>query len=416
MVHPSLIGIPIELRSRIYSHLLSHTSTSTSSSAPASPLCALLILNRQINAEIITYLKSQLLVLLRTNDEKFISQTLASDGLWQPALPFLSQLRSCDSAIRKNPANAPIAMELEFYKFMSDKEADSFAAFLIPASSLEALAKGQGSPEFYIWTMQVLLSISLHGTFSYTFDEAQKILLQPYVHDFLRPVFVGIETRGVDAEMTALLRQQLKGNYEAGGHLQKLQSLLHGAANGAKGDWGAAAGRFRMTMRYADMLWENHQECLAAPSTGFDAIYILWMIHCNASANLVQALLNMGTGVPMARVPTGGKGDNNEAFVKARQAAEDAIQLLASRPEWGRPETAEAAQVLTALRRSKAKISFKANVACKGMGDVDAAVGYLKEAMKYEPETSAKLLEDIQVLMMEGAKDEEGLPGVVKWE
>jgi hypothetical protein len=41
--------------------------------------------------------------------------------------------------------------------------------------------------------------------------------------------------------------------------------------------------------------------------------------------------------------------------------------------------------------KAKAKLSFRARLACAELGDVDAAVGYLEEARRYEPETVGML-------------------------
>jgi hypothetical protein len=411
---PLFTDVPIEIRERVYADLLTYFPTPSSNAAPSSPICALLTLNRQIHAEIITFLQSQLLVLLRTNDEKFIEQTL--DTTWgSTTTPVVSQLRSRDGAIKKSCSNAPIAIELEFYMYMSDREPDSYGAFLIPVSSLKSMVDVQGSPSFYIWTMQSSLSIKIIDTFAHTAEEVVKLFLRPYVEGFLLPVFVGIKTEGLDLESTKLLRETLKGDYEAEGLIQKLRSLQNGAM-GEGVTWERAAGCFQMAKKYAEMLWENHEGCLTDPSKEFDGIHHLWMMHSTVCGNLVQVLLNIATGTPVPVVPTGDAKEPNELFVQARNAAENAIRYLNPVPEWGRPETSKQELALRALRKNKAKISFRAHGACKGMGDVNAAVGYLKEAMRHEPETRKLLLERIEELKQEGAQDNEGLEGIVKWE
>ncbi|KAL1597248.1 hypothetical protein SLS60_008832 [Paraconiothyrium brasiliense] len=442
MAHKHLLGIPIELRERIYKSLLTHNPTSSSTLAPASPICALLTLNHQIHAEIISFLQSQLLVLLKTNDKDFISKTLDTtwDSTAKPlmsqlhsgdltiiksaagshiaiskmtdtpresiAMPFVSQLRSRDLTIQKNASKAPIAMELEFYILMPNKEPDSYAAFLIPASSLKTMVGAQNSRTFYPCIREALLSVNLLETFSHTRNEAQKLLLRPYIDGFQRPIFWSIKTQGVDAEMAKLLRRKLQGNHVDIGRIHKLQKIM-GAANGAEEadvDRGAAAARrFRMAIRYAELLWENHQECLASPP--FDGIHQLWLMHSDLYANHVQLMLNAAAGTP-----------SNEASANARTAAEQAIEFLGPRPRWGRPETARTERALTAVRKSKAELSLIAHKACKGMGDVDAAMGYLREALKYEPEASEMLLEQITQLKDEGAGYGENIQGVIKWE
>ncbi|KAL5436462.1 hypothetical protein PMIN06_010844 [Paraphaeosphaeria minitans] len=419
MAYPSLTGLTLELRERIYESLLTHAPNSSftpgPASAPASPICALLTLNRQIHFEITTFLKSRLLVLLKTNDPEFISKTLTTQ--WGPStMTFVSQLRSADLSTLKSAANAPVAMELDFYMFMPGKETTSTAAFLVPASSLKTMVDAQGSPSFYIWTMQAELSVKMVDTFSHARDEAEeKLLLRPYTTGFLRPCFVGVSTTGVAPRTAALLRGKLNGDYEASGHLNKLRSLLNWAADRAEEDWEAVVGRFGMARRYAEMVWGNHEECMAA-GRPFDGIHQLWLIHSSVCAELVQVLLNIATGGPMGTIPTGDKEEENAAFVKARKAAGEAIRFLTARPEWGRPETEGSPRAMLFLRKSKAKLSFRAHAACKAMGDVDAAVQYLREALKYEPETSDILLRRIEGLKEEGARDAEDVQGAVKWE
>lgn len=69
-------------------------------------------------------------------------------------------------------------------------------------------------------------------------------------------------------------------------------------------------------------------------------------------------------------------------------------------------------------RKAKAKLSFRAHLACAGLGNVDAAIGYLEEAKRYEPETAGMLDAKIDALRDEGG---DGLRGdgkreVVLWE
>ena len=412
---PSFTDIPLELRERLYASLLTYTPTPGSNPAPSSPLCTLLTLNRQIHAEIIAFLKSQLLVLLKTNDKDFIKHTLDTD--WGPAeTPLLSQLCSRDGAVVKNYANAPIAMELDFYMYMSRNATDSHGAFLVPASSLKAMVQAQGSPAFHIWTMQSLLSVKMLNAYSHSMEEATKLLLGPYTDSILGPVFVGTKTEGVDFQTARWLRQKLKGDYDMKGHLKKLESLTQVSLGTEGTNWAQIAEGFRMARNYAEMLWENHRECMADPSTPIDGIFHLWTMHCGLCANLVQALMNVATGAPVPTIPTGDANHPDELFVRAREAAQDAIKTLNDLPSWGRPETTEKDRALLLIRKNKAKVSFRAHAACKGMGDINAAVGYLKEALRHEPETSEKLLQRIEALKQEGAVEMERVDGVVEWE
>ncbi|KAF1973298.1 hypothetical protein BU23DRAFT_554285 [Bimuria novae-zelandiae CBS 107.79] len=166
-------------------------------------------------------------------------------------------------------------MELEFYMFRSDKAAISYPAFLVPASALKTVVSVQGHPSFYIWTMQSLFSVKLLNTLSFAREEATRLLLDPYIQAraFMPPSFVAITTEGVQPETTDLLKQRLKGDYAVGGLLQKLRSLQYSATPGEETNWTQAAGRFRMRRKFAELLWENHRECLRVPSTSFDGIH-----------------------------------------------------------------------------------------------------------------------------------------------
>jgi hypothetical protein len=146
----SLLDIPITIREQIYHELLIYpTSHATSQdSVASSPICRLLTLNRQINEEITQYLRSQLCVLINTNDPKFIRDILREK---RQQLPLLSQLRSQDGAINKDIGKVPIAMELDFYMFRNDLEAVSSAAFLIPATSIETLLLILYRPGWMVW-------------------------------------------------------------------------------------------------------------------------------------------------------------------------------------------------------------------------------------------------------------------------
>lgn len=147
MAHSTLVNIPLEIRERIYQNLLTRThdpsSTPGPKAVPASPLCALLTLNRHIHAEILSFLKSQLLVLFKTNNARFVINTLKDQGGETGPFAFVSQLRSADWSTQKSTANAPIAMELEHYYLGVEGDVDSLAAFLVPASKLKTMVDAQ---------------------------------------------------------------------------------------------------------------------------------------------------------------------------------------------------------------------------------------------------------------------------------
>jgi hypothetical protein len=145
-----LLTVPIQIREQIYQDLLtcSPSRSSPSETARSSPICRLLTLNRQLNDEITQYMKSQLCVLIKTNDPQFIQDIL---GDKDERLPLISQLRSLDGRNKKNVTGAIVAMELDLYMFQNDLEATSSAAFLIPAASTKTLLSMLWLPSWSIW-------------------------------------------------------------------------------------------------------------------------------------------------------------------------------------------------------------------------------------------------------------------------
>lgn len=173
--------LPITIREHIYQELLTYTpavydepyyseaqmgSIETSStkgccldvppqaSAPSSPLCKLLTLSRQINAEIFQFLRRQLCVVVKSNHPWFIRSTFdkrlpvlrgqdSRDHLMEcPRVPLISQLQSCDETVKKDFSGFPVAMELEFHVPCSMRNRypmKNTSCFLMPASSLPIL-------------------------------------------------------------------------------------------------------------------------------------------------------------------------------------------------------------------------------------------------------------------------------------
>jgi hypothetical protein len=146
----NFLTVPVTVRKKIVQELLTYSPSQTTppNTAPSSPLCRLLTLNRQINEEVTQVLNSQLYILIKTNDPRFIKDILNDRD---QRLPLVSQLRSRDGTINKHVGKAPIALELDFYMFKDDLEATSSAAFLIPASSIKPLLSMLWLPGWSIW-------------------------------------------------------------------------------------------------------------------------------------------------------------------------------------------------------------------------------------------------------------------------
>jgi hypothetical protein len=144
------LDLPITIREQIYHELLTYPASNTTpeDTAPSSPICRLLTLNHQIHGEITQFLKSQLCILINTNDEKFLRDILREK---HHHLPLISQLRSQDGTINKDIGKVPIAVEVDFYMFRNSLEAVSSAAFLIPATSIKTLSSTLGRLHWLHW-------------------------------------------------------------------------------------------------------------------------------------------------------------------------------------------------------------------------------------------------------------------------
>jgi len=176
--------LPITIREQIYHELLTYTPAGYNdpydsdaetgsvvarrtrrldvppqASAPSSPLCKLLTLSRQINAEIFQFLRLQLCVVVKSNHPKFLRSifdktipvlpgcpTYNSRGrrVDCPRVPLISQLQSCDEIVKKDFSGFPVAMELEFYTpcpYRNRSPMEDTSCFLLPASSLPILIR-----------------------------------------------------------------------------------------------------------------------------------------------------------------------------------------------------------------------------------------------------------------------------------
>ncbi|KAF1938097.1 hypothetical protein EJ02DRAFT_458179 [Clathrospora elynae] len=412
----TFLTAPITVREQIYRELLTcEPSTAINKGkAPSSPICQLLTLNRQISDEVTKFLKGQLCVLIKTNDPCFIQDSLEDEN---KRLSLISQLQSQDGAVRKDATSAPIAMELDFYMFHSNLEAISSSAFLVPVTSIKALLSMLWLPGWSIWCMQASLTFTLVNTFSYSQEKAEDLLIQPWINWFVPSHFVGISTNAAIPEtLTSQLKTKLLGGYAAGDHLRKLNSLRN-ILNAGPGEF--AAKKLAMASKYAQVIWDCHFECMRDASTGHftsDSVLNLWIITCRTAADHVMVLLNAARDGEEGPEIASASGDA-EKLAEARRVAEKTISFLSNKSVRACEQTAGVERVQTAVRKSKALMCFRAHMACKGLGDVHAAVGYLEEAKRFEPESSEKLLKRIEELKAEGPEIVgKGQSRVQKWE
>jgi len=188
LVMNSFQTLPITIREQIYHELLTYTPAGykdpylsdaqtgsvvaprpgtrcldvpPQTSAPSSPLCKLLTLSRQINAEIFQFLRLQLCVVVKSNHPSFLRSifdktipVLPGCPTYSrgrrvdcPRVPLISQLQSCDEIVKKDFSGFPVAMELEFHTIRNrnPNPMENTSSFLLPASSLPILIRiGKG--------------------------------------------------------------------------------------------------------------------------------------------------------------------------------------------------------------------------------------------------------------------------------
>jgi tetratricopeptide (TPR) repeat protein len=418
----SFSNIPCEIRERVYAKLLTcpKPSASEGGKAPSSPLCNLLFLNKQIHEEIKTFLKSQLCVLIKTNDPEFIQKILKDDAA---PLPIVSQLRSNNGMVQQSASGAPIAMEVDLYMYHNHLSSESSPAFMIPAESIHPLLEMMWMPDWSLWAMQASASFALLDTFSHTLENATSLLIQPWISWFVPSRFVGINTSPkIPETLVEQLRAHLLGDYSAYDHMRKLNSLEYGATEKVQTeDWDAAAERYGMAAKYSEVLWTCHLECLRGVPASIpqkDLVFNLWVNLSNDFANYAQLVINAVSTVnqnsPESNALTA--SGNQKKLEKARELAEQGITFLSARFQYADQAVQNDEKLKKYLRKQKAKLCFRLHVVCKSIGDLGAARGYLEEALKYEPESERMLRKKMDELELEasGSLGDAKLP-VVRW-
>ncbi|KAF2817766.1 uncharacterized protein BDZ99DRAFT_493519 [Mytilinidion resinicola] len=327
-------------------------------------------------------MSQNLSILIATNDPSLISK-FDSDKI-----P-ITATQPTDLTTRND-----IAMTLTLYNFTTSLPATSHPSFTIPASALPAFISALYMPTLHIWTIQSTLSISLPGTEGREAGESTLScpLLHPLTHAPLAPTFFALLPSTLST-----LHHRYTGAYPAAAHLAKLQSLQLGAVEAAQtGSFAQAADRYAMALRFAHVVWECHLESVRG------LVGVLWALTLEIYADRTQVLLNI------ANAAAGDKG----GFELARENAEEGVVWLDAREGVG-DGVIGGGKEREGVRRGKAKLSFRAAVACQGAGDKGAAVGYLREAIRLEPESRDVLQKRIEEVG--GGEGETGGRAAVVW-
>lgn len=326
-----------------------------------------------------------LLVLVESNDATLI------DDIPEGKIPIFAKQPS------KTCFTDKVAMTLGLYHFDNHLPPENSPAFVIQASSLRALVNELWKPKLYIWTMQSSLSVKLHSRFAQTEEEIEQLLLSPVVDELLSPTFVGVlPDASISEAWAAKLRKRCTGEYDAGDLLSKLESLQNEGAEKAHAKLHAeAAERYTMAIKFARVIWDCHLQCIREDK-GHDMGTSLWLLSADGYASRTQMLLNKASE---------SQPEGLESYEEARRNAEEGIAFLTSHEPFGKPDEADE-EMLYYISKSKAKVSFRAAMACQGLGHRDAAVRHLQQAMLYEPESGAIIQKSIDDLLAE--KPEQG--------
>lgn len=262
MTATSFNNIPITIREQIYDNLLTFSTIQSTAKgqAPSSPLGNLLFVNRQIHAEVIDFIRSQLPVLIKTNDPEFVEKILAERG----GLSIISQLRSEDGFVSRQMAIPLVSMEIEMFVYDNHLPVTSFAAFVLPARSTQELLDFLWWTHWSLWAMQASISFDLINSSSHTQEAALAKFVQPWIDWLVPNNFVGVSTGPtLPSDLLPRLKATLLREDTAFSHMQEVQSLSHAAVTSARaGDWTRPVERYRMANRYIKLVWDCHLECM----------------------------------------------------------------------------------------------------------------------------------------------------------
>jgi len=404
------LQVPVTIREQIYEELLTYKAAApeNEASAGAAPICGLLLLNRFIHDEVLSFFRSKLCVLIKTN--AIVSQRLLDEG----DLPIISKLSSNHGATHQDASKFPVAMELDLYLFQHGLSTESFATFIIPASSMQAFIE-----TLHLRNQHPSITYTLHQTFSHTHEKAVDLLIQPWIKEYRHANFVSVSAGStIPNHINGRLQSQLLQQYAVGAlgriavhfdHLQRPPAVPGPAQD-------KAAHAFAIASRQMRLMWECQRiESRKHMFDKYDSddMASLWLRMSRIGSNHALVLLIAAhSGQHNSEVKPPGSKD---AFrlAEMRQVAEDMIHFLREHTPNVRANDQELTSI---LNERKALLSLRAHQACKGLGDLAAAEAYLDEATKCRPCISPGLWTILASMKERGA----GLTGipeskVVKW-
>jgi len=119
--------------------------------------------------------------------------------------------------------------------------------------------------------------------------------------------------------------------------------------------------------------------------TSRDGVLELWLGTCKIAAGEIQALCHRAGIFESKEEDPASSSDSMALLQKARKDAEEMISFLSDQPMCAQEASLASKKWQLEVGKLKSLLSFRAHVVCKALGDIDAAIGYLKEAIKYDP-------------------------------
>lgn len=206
--------------------------------------------------------------------------------------------------------------------------------------------------------------MSLFETFSHTLERAQEILIEPLLLPIskARLRFHIVSTNDmITSPWTMKLREHLMKERPVIDCLEHLDDIKH------------------TRMAYAYLFDEIRND------TSRDGILELWLWTCGIAAGEIQALCHRAGILESKEEDPAGSSDSVALLQKARKDAEEMISFLSDQPMCAQEASLTSKTWQLEVGKLKSLLSFRTHVVCKALGDIDAAIGYLKEAIKHDP-------------------------------